>query len=334
MYTSLAKKEPVVYSDSLSVGYSAKPVHAGLKLSLYAGELTCLLGVNGAGKTTLLKTLCGFIPPLAGEISILGKSLKAYSHSETSLLIGVVLTEKTNAGDLTAYDLVSLGRYPHTGFFGALKKHDHEIIRQSLLSVGMYEKSAVRIAEMSDGERQKVMIAKVLSQECPIIILDEPTAFLDVSSRIETMILLRRLAREHQKAILISTHDMEQAIQMGDVFWLLKNNSPLVCGCPEDLILTGEISKFFEKNAVLFDPFTGKLNIAPPDIPVGIEGDPLPAYWLGNALVRNRRQPAPPSREYTTVNCIGKDEFIVAHPGKAPEYANSISEALALILAD
>lgn len=189
-------------------------------MELSNGEVTCLLGLNGAGKSTLIKTLCGLLPPLAGSVKVFGAPLGSYSHNRLSTLIGVVLTEKTYAGGITVYDLVSLGRYPHTGIFGQLKESDHEAISQSLEAVGIAHKASSYISELSDGERQKVFIAKVLAQECPIIMLDEPTAFLDVTSRIEIMVLLRKLAREQQKSILLSTHDLDSAIQLGDKLWL------------------------------------------------------------------------------------------------------------------
>ena len=183
-------QEPVIEASHLSIGYllkggKRKVIHEDLNLHLQAGEVTCLLGLNGAGKSTLLRTLCGFQPPLSGEIRLMGKPLASYSQSNFSLTVGVVLTEKTNAGGITVYELVSLGRHPYTGFFGQLKKHDKEIIEQSLEAAGIAHKAQNYVSELSDGERQKAMIAKALAQQCPIILLDEPTAFLDVTSRIE-----------------------------------------------------------------------------------------------------------------------------------------------------
>ena len=200
-------QEPVIEASRLSIGYllkggKRKVIHDDLNLRLQPGEVTCLLGLNGAGKSTLLRTLCGFQPPLSGEIRLMGKPLSSYSQSNFSLTVGVVLTEKTNAGGITVYELVSLGRHPYTGFFGQLKKTDREIIEQSLTAAGIAHKAQNYVSELSDGERQKAMIAKALAQQCPIILLDEPTAFLDVTSRIETMVLLHKLAVEQHKAIL------------------------------------------------------------------------------------------------------------------------------------
>ena len=235
---------PVIRTKNLSIGYVLKGghlklVHDALDLNLYPGEVTCLLGLNGAGKSTLLRTLCGFQPSLGGEIELKGKPLASYSQGDFSRMVGVVLTEKTNAGGITVYELVSLGRHPYTGFFGQLRQDDRRIIEESLAAAGIAHKARNYVSELSDGERQKAMIAKALAQQCPIILLDEPTAFLDVTSRIETMVLLHKLAVEQQKAILLSTHDLDLAIQLGDCLWLQEKKRPMACGTPEDLIMGG-----------------------------------------------------------------------------------------------
>ena len=219
-----------IETKELCIGYRLKGgrtqiVHDHLNLHLVSGEVTCLLGLNGAGKSTLLRTLCGFQPALSGEIRLLGRPLAHYSQTEFARTVGVVLTEKTHAGGLTVFELASLGRYPYTGFFGKLTQADRQIVRDALEAVGIAHKSANYVAELSDGERQKVMIAKVLSQQCPLILLDEPTAFLDVTSRLETMLLLHRLAAEQHKTVLLSTHDLDLAIQLADNLSEEKSNS-------------------------------------------------------------------------------------------------------------
>lgn len=301
-------------AKGLHIGYRLKAnrvysVHTDLTLNLRSGEVTCLLGLNGAGKSTLLRTLCGFQPPIDGEVLLLDRDINSYTQREISRTIGVVLTEKTNAGGITVYDLVSLGRHPYTGFFGGLSQSDHTIIKEALEAVGIEEKAKCYVSELSDGERQKVMVAKVLAQQCPIIILDEPTAFLDVTSRIETMVLLRRLASEQGKTILLSTHDLDMAIQMGDSIWLQKKGAPLYCGTPEDLILNGRLSNFFNRSEIKFDISTGKLNIPMPQRRVGVQGDFLSSYWVGNALLRVGYRPSEPSDDYPLVTCHSSTKF-------------------------
>lgn len=325
-----------IETERLSIGYSLKRgrqkvVHENLNLQLVQGEVTCLLGLNGAGKSTLLRTLCGFQPPLAGEIRLMGKALASYSQMNFSLTVGVVLTEKTNAGGITVYELVSLGRHPYTGFFGQLKKRDHIIIEQALEAVGISHKSSNYVSELSDGERQKVMIAKALAQECPIILLDEPTAFLDVTSRIETMVLLHRLAMEQQKAILLSTHDLDLAIQMGDCLWLQEKGRPMACGAPEDLIMSGAFESFFGKEGITFDPTTGKLNTKKPTVPVGVEGDYLVSYWVGNALIRNGFCPAPVKAGQINIRCVRVGELVVTLKDRTEKKCSSIAELVNML---
>ena len=290
-------KTIAVQARDLTIGYfhgkQKKVVQNGINLTLYSGEVTCLLGLNGAGKSTLIRTLCGFQPPLGGDVLLREKPLSQYSQGEFAREVGVVLTERTNAGGITVHELVGLGRHPFTGFFGTLKEKDNTIIEESLKAVGMLHKSSNYVSELSDGERQKVMIAKVLAQECPIIVLDEPTAFLDVTSRIETMVLLRKLAKEQRKAIILSTHDIDSAISMADCLWLLSKEQQVKCGSPEDLIMDGTIGKFFSKENIAFDQATGKLNAIRSDIfPIGVLGDFHTSFWVGNALVRNGFTPS------------------------------------------
>ena len=225
------EKQAVITATDLCIGYRThkgeKKVHEHLSFGLYPGELTSLLGANGAGKSTLLRTLSASQPSLAGDLQLLGKPLQQYSDKERS--------------------------QPHTGFFGRLHPKDHLIIKEALDAVGIAHKAESYTAELSDGERQKVMIAKALVQECPLIILDEPTAFLDVVSRIEIMTLLHQLAVEQNKAILLSTHDIEQALVLSDKLWLLSKETGLQCGVTEDMILNHRMDTLFSHSNIRFD---------------------------------------------------------------------------------
>ncbi len=326
-------------AEGLHIGYRVKrggvdSVHTNLTLSLRSGEVTSLLGLNGAGKSTLLRTLCGFQPPIGGDIVLMGRSVSSYSQRELSRIIGVVLTEKSNAGGISVYDLVTLGRHPHTGFFGGLSSTDHAIVTEALAAVGMSHKSFSYVSELSDGERQKVMIAKALAQQCPIIILDEPTAFLDVTSRIETMVLLRELATQQGKTILLSTHDLDMAIQMSDSLWLQKKGAPLLSGTPEDLILSGSLTNFFEREEIKFDPSTGRLNIPMPHNPICVEGDDLTSHWVSNAVVRCGYNPwSSLSEDYPHVMCHAADNISVHFPDVDEAITiNSVSQLLKLLL--
>jgi iron complex transport system ATP-binding protein len=248
-------------------------------------------------------------------------------------MIGVVLTERTNAGGITVNELVALGRHPYTGFFGSLKATDKRIVAESLAAVGMSHKASHFVSELSDGERQKAMIAKTLAQQCPIILLDEPTAFLDVTSRIETMSLLHRLAVEQGKAILLSTHDLDLAIQMSDRLWLLEKERPLECGSPEDLILSGSFETFFNKEGIVFDASTGKLTANKPSFPIAVEGEINTAFWVGNALIRNGFRPSTVNESNNRIYCHTPNQISLFLPGPDEIKVRNVSELLAVIIA-
>ena len=277
----------VIETLRLAIGYKDNLLNSGLDLHLYPGEVTSLLGVNGVGKSTLLRTLAGFQPPLDGKIHIAGRDHTTIKSKELARLVGVALTGKTMAGTLTVFDLVALGRHPYTGFFGRLQPHDRSIIEQAMQRTGIAHKAGSSVAELSDGERQKAVIAKALAQECPIILLDEPTAFLDVTSRIELMLLLRELAMNEEKSILLSTHDIELALTLSDRAWLLKKNEGITCGAPEDLVLNGSISAYFAKEDIRFDEANGRLSyIVKGNRSAYIECAGAQRYWLANAVKR------------------------------------------------
>ena len=244
------------------------------------------------------------------------------------MTLGVVLTEKTNAGGLTVYELVSLGRHPYTGFWGRLREADRQIIEDSMEAVGITHKASQFVSELSDGERQKAMIAKVLAQQCPVILLDEPTAFLDVTSRIETMALLHRLAVEQQKAILLSTHDLDLAIQMADCLWLLAKDKPMVAGSPEDLILQGAFTSFFDRGMIHFDSLTGKLNLVQKNQPVLVRGESNLVYWLGNALKRNGFDPMENGHADIEITAQTSSCMFLYQVGREPQTFTSVASLM------
>lgn len=235
--------------SGLSTGYrhnhEETVVTADINASLRSGELTCLLGPNGAGKSTLLRTLSAFQPPISGKMDIEGHDLQEYKASDIARLIGIVLTEKVNTTNMTVEDLVAIGRSPYTGFMGTLTDNDRQIIDDCISMMGIDNLKERKIHTLSDGERQKAMIAKALAQQTPIILLDEPTAFLDYPSKAEIMQLLRELAKKQNKTIFLSTHDLELALQISDRIWLLDKKLGLKIGNPEDLSCDGDIERYF-----------------------------------------------------------------------------------------
>lgn len=251
--------------SNLKIGYPVskgqKIVAQNLNASLIKGEMTCLLGSNGTGKSTLMKTICGFLNPLSGNISIDSKNIISLDEKKMSKLISIVLTERIVVPNATTYELVAFGRSPFTGFLGRLSQKDKEIIDKSIEMCGISHKKHSLLTALSDGERQKATIAKALVQDTPIIILDEPTAFLDLPARVEIMQLLRKLTSETKKSVLMSTHDLDLALQMSDKIWLLQANG-ITAGSPEDLLLQNAFQSMFNKEGIEFDNKTGMFKVA------------------------------------------------------------------------
>ena len=262
------EKETIILKG-LSIGYRTKNgvrmVAEGIDAAIRSGELTCLLGANGVGKSTLLRTLSAFQPKLDGEILIAGKEIEAYTDKELSQTIGVVLTEKPDIRNMTVRELVALGRSPYTGFWGTLHDEDWQVVDEAIDAVRISSLRERMVHTLSDGERQKVMIAKALAQQTPVIFLDEPTAFLDFPSKVEMMQLLRRLAREAQKTIFLSTHDFELALQVADRLWLMEESGKrkeesgkrvLHVGTPQELAQSGALARYVERPGISFNAET------------------------------------------------------------------------------
>lgn len=253
--------ETIVIKD-LAIGYpgkrSVKTVAEGINDTLSSGCLTCLLGENGAGKSTLLRTLAGFQPALKGAVDIMGKPLQQYGEKELAKVIGVVLTERNNLQNMTVAELVGMGRSPYTNFWGRLTDDDRVKVAAAMDLVGIRPLAGRMVETLSDGERQKTMIAKALAQETPVIFLDEPTAFLDYPSKVEILQLLRRLAMEMDKTIFLSTHDLELALQIADRLWLMAKGGEVIAGTPEELAQNGTLERFFARKGVTFEHLGGQ----------------------------------------------------------------------------
>ena len=254
----MKENNTILTTHDLTVGYrngnQSVALLSNLNLHLDKGTLVALLGQNGAGKSTLLRALTCDEHPLAGTIIVNGKPLEDMSQKERSRLLGLVSTERVQTGALTVTELVGLGRQPHTGFLGRLDEEDREIVRQSMADAGIIEKAGEYIASLSDGERQKAMIARALAQQTPIIILDEPTAFLDVASRIETMRLLQTLAHDRGKAVLLSSHDISQSLMLADELWLITTDRQVVTGSTQELVSSGTMDHLFNNRDIHFNP--------------------------------------------------------------------------------
>jgi iron complex transport system ATP-binding protein len=276
-FATAVEKETIILKE-LSIGYHAKngtrTVAEGINAAIRQGELTCLLGANGVGKSTLLRTLSAFQPKLGGEIIIRSQEsgdrsqeIDTLTDKELSRMIGVVLTEKPDIRNMTVRELVALGRSPYTGFWGTLHDDDWQVVDEAIDAVRIDGLRERMVHTLSDGERQKVMIAKALAQQTPVIFLDEPTAFLDFPSKVEVMQLLRRLAIEAQKTIFLSTHDFELALQVADKLWLMETGvrsqeSGVSIGTPRELAQNGALARYVERPGITFDAETLTVRVA------------------------------------------------------------------------
>jgi iron complex transport system ATP-binding protein len=273
---SLMERKILLSTNNLSVGYTSdNTLFEKLNLSLSTGELVCFMGPNGIGKSTLVRTLAGLQDPLAGNLS-----------DRNEKQIAVVLTDRITASHMTARELINYGRYPYLEWNIFLTDKDYEIINRSIDTVRIQSLLDKKLYELSDGQMQMVMIARALAQETPVLLLDEPTAHLDLNNRVEMMNLLRRLARIEGKAILVATHELDLALQTADLIWLSMPDKSIKTGVPEDLVLDGSLDKVFQLKG--FDLKTGKVQHEPHrKVKIKLNGDGPMYLWTKNALERS-----------------------------------------------
>ena len=233
--------------EKLTIGYGNYVVQRELTLNVPRGQMICVLGTNGCGKSTLLRTLAGIQPALGGACMMPdGRTINELSEREKAQNVAIVLTERLSTDNTTVEDVVAMGRYPYSGWLGTLNDSDRHIIDKALEQTEVLSKRKCFFNELSDGEKQRVLISKALAQETPYIFLDEPTAHLDLPNRIKTLLLLRELAHKADKAVVISTHELDLALQTADLIWLMKPKAGVVVGTPESLVENGDFQRAFE----------------------------------------------------------------------------------------
>lgn len=326
--------------NNLNTGYKIKGgnkiVSSDLNAKLYSNELTCLLGPNGSGKSTLLRTLSAFQPSMGGRVRIMDRELSAYSSKELARLISVVLTDNSGIKNMTAEEVVAMGRSPYTGFWGKLTSKDKKIVEKCLTWVGITDLAQRKVHTLSDGEKQKVMIAKAIAQETPIIFLDEPTAYLDYPSKIAMMLLLHRLSKALKKTIFMSTHDIEHALQIADQVWLLDKEKGLTTGMPEDLSLDGSIERYFANDNLEYDRATRTFAIKHETArSVAVTGDKasLEYRMCCEALVRNGIQPTDKGDgDIVVLNIPGDGSYRLVEKGLETLKVNRIEHLLKTVV--
>ncbi|MFP4366825.1 MAG: ABC transporter ATP-binding protein [Bacteroidales bacterium] len=285
------KTSHILHTRDLAIGFKGNKKETGFifgNISVNAGksELIALFGPNGIGKSTLLRSLVKLQYPLSGNIFLFNENINNFSRSSLSRKLGFVSTETIRVNNMKVYDLVSLGRYPYTGWMGRLNNYDIEKVEDAINMVGIKRLENKYINQLSDGERQRAMIARTLAQDTGIIVLDEPTAFLDLPNKYEIVHLLQSMARKNGKTIIFSTHDLNIAIQEADKIWLMLGNG-IIQGAPEDLILEGSFGQMFEDTQLKFSDHTGEFRIRrEAGSRIGLTGPEPENKWTRNALER------------------------------------------------
>ena len=332
--------------EHLTTGYPSGQ-HAGTVLQknicavLKPGRLVCVLGPNGAGKSTLLRTLAGFQKPLSGNVFFDESPLDKIPLKALSRLVSVVLTDRFSDLYLTAFDVVRMGRFPYVSFWGKMQKKDVEYIEHTMNKLGLAGMAEKLFYTLSDGERQKVLIARALVQDTPVLMLDEPVAFIDSPGRIEIMELLRLLAHDEGKAVVMTTHDMETALHYADELWLLHRQKPLVAGIPEDMVLNGKVGEYFRKPGLHFNREKGRfvsdeeaggkrgeVYVCPENVPQ--------ILWMIRALERTgfvaKQSVVIPSRGAYV--CFESPFFVLYRDGKKVRTFEAVSGLLERLLSD
>jgi iron complex transport system ATP-binding protein len=258
----------LVRLEKLEIGYGQgrkrKSIAGKMDCNVFGGELVSLMGRNGSGKSTLLRTIAGLQQPVRGRIMIEGRAQEEYHRMDLARMLGFVSTEVVRVQGLRVRDLVAMGRYPHTGWFGSLSSGDQDQIDRAIELTSLGTLVERDLDELSDGERQRAMIARTLAQDTRIMVLDEPTAFLDLTHRHEITLLLGELAREHGKTIIFSSHDLQLSLKQADKIWLIQEDG-IVEGAPEDLVLNGKLEEGLLQDSASggfkMDPHTGDLEM-------------------------------------------------------------------------
>lgn len=249
---------------ALKVGYGHRVVVDGGDLHVAGGQFIGLLGPNGSGKSTLIKTIVRMLVPLGGTVYLSGQELSTVKQHELACQLSVVLTDRPATGLLTVFEVVSMGRYPHTGFFGRLSEDDVKKTWMSLHQVGADGLADRYFSELSDGEKQKVLIARALTQEPALIVLDEPTSHLDTHHRIEVLLILRQLVRERGVTIVASMHDVDMALKACDSVILVRDGLVLASGAPEEVLDEANVALLYGLRHATFSPLLGGVELRCP----------------------------------------------------------------------
>ncbi len=285
-------EKPIIEGKNITIGYQnsgikkSVSVLSNLNFEVYRGEMIGLMGQNGCGKTTILKAICRLNDHLAGDIFILNKNIRHYSSEELAKVVSVVLTDRLDLPNTTVEEVIKNGRYPYTNLWHKLDKQNQQIIEEAMRLTGTYELRFKNFNQLSDGQKQKTLIAKAIAQDTPIMLMDEPTSFLDISSKIEILDILKNIVIKKKISILFSTHDWDVVLEVANRVWIVGPEGKLVYGLPEDLILSKRLEKTLDLSNFRFDYEKGKfVLIKPTRQRVKLKGtEQLSLYWTRHAL--------------------------------------------------
>ena len=315
-------------TKNLKIGYNNHIVQKDLNLSALKRDLICLTGTNGSGKSTLLRTIAGLQPAISGEILIANHDISTLTNKQKSHLLSLVLTDNIDVENLTLKDLVSMGRIPYTNWHGKLLAKDNKIVEEALNNVNLLHKADCKISEVSDGEKQRAVIAKALAQDTPLVLLDEPTAHLDLPNRIEVMLLLRRLSVTTEKTFILSTHELDLALQISDKIWLMTKDG-IKEGIPEDLMLSNYFQSAFGSKSFYFDENDGHCHLnqlsGPFKVSIVNQLNEPNKYesWMRRALIRTGIGVC--DNAEITINCYDNGYTINNEPKKYDDIESTLT---------
>ena len=285
----MTSHDALLFAEHLTCGYASprSVILSDISLALRPGRLVCVIGPNGAGKTTLIRTLSGLLSPLGGRVELAGRPVADMHVSERARRLSIVLTDLVAPGYLTVRRFVELGRYPYLGLFGRITERDRHAVDAAMAHTGVGGLASRWMTEISDGERQRAAVARALAQSADMMVLDEPTAFLDVSGRASLMTTLQRIAHDTNRLIVTTSHDVDLVLRTADLVLIVHNGGHTTIGSPEDIVLHGELDHLFEEGSLRFDRTTGTFRLPEPTgAAVRIVGSGELYAWTRHAVER------------------------------------------------
>ncbi len=258
-------KQYYFFADRLTVGYNGKPLVKNIKIGLQRGQILTMIGPNGSGKTTILKSITKYLKNICGTVYIAGRSIDNMTSRDMSYKVAVVLTEKLKTELMTCEDVVATGRYPYTGRLGILSDQDKEMVREAMELVYIWDLKDRDFTQISDGQRQRILLARAICQEPEIIVLDEPTSFLDIRYQLELLSILRNMAKMRNIAVIMSLHELDLAQKISDIVMCVKGDFIAHCGTPEEIFQKELIRDLYDMENGSYNPLFGSVEMGRPE---------------------------------------------------------------------